>query len=111
MCCTATEDGYRFEISDFGKREIVLCSENKADPPLCFMHMSLLMRKPVFRVSDQVPHNQALQPHKMARGLKFRIKKVEGLYYLCSENKGANQLRSSASLFSHIYICKKLVFS
>ena len=29
----------------------------------------------------------------MARGLKFRIYKVEGLYYLSSENKGADQLR------------------
>ena len=29
----------------------------------------------------------------MARGLKFRILKVEGLYYLCSENKSAYQLR------------------
>ena len=28
----------------------------------------------------------------MARGLKFRIKEVERLYYLCSENKGADQL-------------------
>ena len=35
--------------------------------------------------------NQAVQSQKMARGLKFR--KVEGLYYLCSENKGADQLR------------------
>ena len=37
--------------------------------------------------------NQAVQPHKMARSLKFRIKKVEKLYYLCSENKDADQLR------------------
>ena len=29
----------------------------------------------------------------MTRGLKFRIQEVEGLYYLCSENKGADQLR------------------
>ena len=29
----------------------------------------------------------------MARGLKFRIKKVEELYYPCSENKDADQLR------------------
>ena len=29
----------------------------------------------------------------MARGLKFRIKEVEELYNLCSENKGADQLR------------------
>ena len=36
--------------------------------------------------------NQAVQSMKMARGLKFRIKKVEGLYYLCSE-KGTDQLR------------------
>ena len=28
----------------------------------------------------------------MARGLKFRIYKVDGLYYLSSENKGAGQL-------------------
>ena len=29
----------------------------------------------------------------MARGLKFRIKKVEESYYLSSENKGVDQLR------------------
>ena len=29
----------------------------------------------------------------MARGLKFRIYKVEGLLYLSSENKDADQLR------------------
>ena len=34
-----------------------------------------------------------VQPHKMARGLKFRILEVEGLQYLCRENKGADQLR------------------
>ena len=28
----------------------------------------------------------------MARGMKFHIQKVEGLYYPCSENKGADQL-------------------
>ena len=45
----------------------------------------------------------------MARGLKFRIYKVEGLYYLSSENKGADQLRDlrlcfriyANRLFSH----------
>ena len=29
----------------------------------------------------------------MARGLKFRILEVEGLYYLFSKNTGADQLR------------------
>ena len=37
--------------------------------------------------------SRAVQPLKMARGLKFRIKMVVGLYYLCSENKCADQLR------------------
>ena len=36
--------------------------------------------------------NRAVQLQKMARGLKFRIYEVEGLYYPCSENKGADQL-------------------
>ena len=46
--------------------------------------------------------NQAVQLQKMARGLKFRISKAEGLHYLCSENKGADQLCGYASLFSHM---------
>ena len=35
--------------------------------------------------------NQAIQLQNMARGLKFQIWEVEGLYYLCRENKGADQ--------------------
>ena len=38
--------------------------------------------------------NRASQPQKVARGLTFQIEQVEGLYYLCSENEGAGQLRS-----------------
>ena len=57
--------------------------------------------------------NRVAQPQKIARGLKFRIKKVEGLYYLCGENKGAGQLRSycEADLRLCFRICRKLVFS
>ena len=49
----------------------------------------------------------------MARGLKFRIKIEEGLYYSNSENKGADQLRCyrEADLCLCIRICKKPVFS
>ena len=36
----------------------------------------------------------------MARGLKFRIQVVEGLYYLCSENKDA-VFAYAKSRFSH----------
>ena len=68
------------------------------------------MRKHVFRVSDT---NRTVQPQKMARGLKFRIKKVVGLHYVCSKKKGVDQLSSSSAadqklLFSHM---KKQVFS
>ena len=49
----------------------------------------------------------------MARGLKFRIQEEEGLYYLCSENKGADQFcgHCEADLHLCFRICKKPVFS
>ena len=66
------------------------------------------MRKPVFGDT-----NRAVQPHKMARDLKFWIKEVERLNYPCSENKGADQLRGhrEADLRLCFHICKTLVFS
>ena len=71
------------------------------------------MRKPVFGVSDRSHTNQAVQPQKMARGLKFRIWEVEELHYPCGENKGADQLRGyrEADLRLSFRICKKPVFS
>ena len=51
------------------------------------------------------------KPQKMTRGLKIRIKEVEGLYYLCNKNKGADQLRGEADLRLCFRICKKPVFS
>ena len=49
----------------------------------------------------------------MARSLKFWIYIVEGLYYPCGENKGADQLRGyrKADLRLCFRICKKPVFS
>ena len=71
------------------------------------------MRKPTFWFSTRSGTNQAVQLQKMARGLKFRIQKVEGWYYLCSEHKGADQLRGyrEADLGLCFRICKTLVFS
>ena len=46
------------------------------------------MRKPVFGVSDHIQHKSGCATTDTARGLKFRIYAVEGLYYLCSEKKG-----------------------
>ena len=60
------------------------------------------------------PHtNHAVQTHKMARGLKFRIWEVEGSYYPFSLNKCADQLRSycAADLRLCFRKCKKPVFS
>ena len=37
-------------------------------------------------LSTRYDTNWAVQPLKLARGLKFRIYKVEVLYYVCSEN-------------------------
>ena len=38
----------------------------------------------------------------MVRGLKFWIYEVEGLYYLSSENKGADELRGYHAFDSHM---------
>ena len=75
--------------------------------------MSHAMRKQTFWFLTWSDTNQAVQLQKMARSLKFRIKKVEGLPYLCSENKGADQLRGyrEDDLRICFCICKTLVFS
>ena len=49
--------------------------------------------------------NQAVQPLKMVRNLKFWNLKIEGLYYLCSENKGADQLRSYCTADQQLCFC------
>ena len=48
----------------------------------------------------------------MVRGLKFCINEEEELYYLCSESKGADQLRGyrEADLRLCFRICKKTGF-
>ena len=71
--------------------------------------MSCVMRKPTFWFQTWSDTNQAVQLQKMARGLKFRIYKEGGLYYLCSENKGADQLRGyrEADLRLCFRICKR----
>ena len=54
--------------------------------------------------------NQAVQLQKMARGLKFRFKKVEGLYYLCKKTKALISFMVTAKLicvfvFAYAKIC------
>ena len=71
------------------------------------------MRKPTFWFPTWSDTNQAVQLQEMDGGLKFWNKRVEGLYYLCSENKGADQLRGcrEADLRLCFRISKMLVFS
>ena len=70
------------------------------------------MRKPTFWLPTWSDTYQAVQLQKMARGLKFWIQKAEGLYYLCSENKDADQLCGyrEADLRLCICLCKILFF-
>ena len=67
------------------------------------------MRKPKFGFPTR-------SDTKIARSLQFWILEKEGLYYLCSENKGADQLRGyrkdrKAGLHLCFRICRLLVFS
>ena len=73
-----------------------------------FFKSNRVMRKPTFWFPTWSDTNQAVQLQKMARGLKFRIYVEEGLYYLFSENKGADQLRGyrEADLHLCFRICK-----
>ena len=70
------------------------------------------MGKPTMWFPNRSDTNHAVQARKIARGMKFRIKEVERLYYPCSENKGADQLRGyrEADLRLCFRICKLLVF-
>ena len=57
------------------------------------LYLDGIVRKSVFRVSDQVCHKPGCKPQKMAKDLKFQIQEEEGLFYLSRESKGADQLR------------------
>ena len=63
--------------------------------------------EPHHEKTNALVSDQAVQLQKMARGLKFRIKKVEGLYCICKENKG----HLEADLRLCFRISKMLVFS
>ena len=57
---------------------------------------------------DLIVTNKTAQQQKMARGLKFWILEEEILYYLCSENQGADKLLVCGFVFTY---AKKQVFS
>ena len=49
--------------------------------------------------------NRDVHPQKIARGLKFRIQEEEKLYYMCSENKGTDQLRDYWAAYLRLCFC------
>ena len=102
----AGQDGFQSRNFDVVLRQLLPCT-------LMHSYLSLVVRKPVFGFPTRSNTNQAVQPHKIARCLKFRREVVEGLYNVCSENKGADQLRSyrEADLRLCFRICKKPVCS
>ena len=71
------------------------------------------MGNPTMWFPNRSDTNQAVQSQKQASSLKLRIEEEEEVYYLCSENKGANQLRGyrKADLRLCFRICRLLVFS
>ena len=70
------------------------------------------MRKPTIWVLTRSDTNRAVQSQKMVRGLKFWIYVEAGFHYPCSENKGADQLRSycEADLRLCFCLCRLLIF-
>ena len=64
-------------------------------------------------VSDLVRHKPGCTATKDGQRLEISDLESRGLYYLCSENKGADQLRGyrEADLRLCFHICKSLVFS
>ena len=61
--------------------------------------MSLGVRKQTIWVLTGSDTNKPIQSKMQARSLKFGILEEEGLYYLCSENKGAHQPLVTTKLF------------
>ena len=70
------------------------------------------MGKPTMWFPNRFDTNQAVQPQKRARSLKFRMLVEEELYKLSSENKGDDQLRGyrEADLRLCFRLCRLLVF-
>ena len=92
--------------------------QNMLDIPLKDLKVNLplfepLRQKTKFGFPTRSDTNQPVQSQTQARSLRFWILEEEGLYYPCSENKGADQLRGyrEAGLRLCFRICRLWVFS
>ena len=72
------------------------------------------MRKPVLGVSDQVLHKPDCTSTEdgLISALKFWIQEEEGLYNLCSQNKGTDQLHCYCAVdLGFFSACARIRFS
>ena len=70
------------------------------------------MGKPTMWFLNRSDTNRVVQSQKQATSLKFRNEEEKELYYRCSENKDADQLRGyrEADLRLCFRLCRLLVF-
>ena len=75
------------------------------------MELSLCVRKPTIGVRPGPTQTGLYSHRRWLEAEKFWIWKVEKMYYLCSENKGADQLRSYCEADLHLCfrLCRLLV--
>ena len=86
----------------------------KATPaPWPSFKISLVVRKTVFGISDQVRHKPGCTATEDDKKLEISDLESRGIVYPCRENKGADQLRGyrEADLRLCFRTCKKPVFS
>ena len=71
----------------------------------------VVARKSVFGVANQVRYKPDCTDSK--DGQRLEMSDLEGLYCLCSKNKGAEQLRSHCEADLRLCFCigKKLIFT
>ena len=77
----------------------VSASMHKSVPVVVKEKLTRVMRKPVMWFPIRYDTNRAVQVQKKSRSWRVWIKKVEDLYKPCSENKGADQLRSHFEVY------------
>ena len=96
-------------------KDIFQLSSKHNESVLLWDHLRRITRKPVFEVFDQVQHKPGCTATEDSKRLEIWIKKIEGLYFLCSENKDGDHLcgNSAADLRCAFvfHTCKKQVFS
>ena len=82
-------------------------------PVVVISNLSHDARKPTTWFPIRSNTNRAVQSRERARGLKFGIEEVEGLYYLKSKNRDPDQLHNyrKVDMRHCFHICILLVFS